>query len=115
MLKQFRRAWQLGHSDRLSGKCHTDNPYRDGTFQDYTAWRTGYYAACYECLDEHERLMRDSIQYKEDFEFLAMRAYWQGLHWDTERFIDNDDNPYLSAQEPRQELIDAWYQGRHDA
>jgi hypothetical protein len=113
--KRFRRAWHIGYSDRLTDKCHRGNPYRGGSDEDYVAWRNGYYAACNECTNEHERLMRESSHYREDFEFLAMRAYWQGLHWDIKRFTESDTNPYLDAQEPNQALINAWYQGRRDA
>lgn len=114
--RRFRKAWHVGYAARLRGEHFKNNTYKNSdSYADYVAWRNGYYAACAECLDEHERLMVQDSTYKEDIEFLAMRAYWQGLHWDTERFTNSDENPYLSAQQPIQLLVDAWDQGRRDA
>lgn len=116
--KRLSRAWHLGHAARLSGQhWKNDNPYRgpEDSLRDFFAWKDGYSAACKECCDEHERILEQSPGYCEDIEFLTMRAYWQGVHWDTERFTNSDENPYRSAAEPLQEFIDAWDQGRHDA
>ena len=116
--KIFREAWHLGHAARLAGKhSRNDNPYRDvkTSMQDFFAWKDGYSAACSECLNDIERMCNEDPEIRADREFMAMRAYWQGLNWDQERFTDSDKNPYCSAQEPYAPWVDAWDQGRRDA
>ncbi len=110
--RTFRRTWHEGHAARLA-RMPCQNPYYG--LADFFAWSNGYMAAHRECLDAHEHMMKYDSEYRDHFEFMTMRAYWQGLHWDTEGFTDDNKNPYLDAEEPNQALIDAWNQGRHDA